>query len=306
MRTRHAMVSPVTLPIGEGSPMKSPIAAVALLATIAASAGLGQTRLFAQPPGVMQSQTPRSPFGDTVGSAAAPGQYNNGASVNGSSVGRSVQDLTPASELKPPELDLPDEPIEPYLLTKENGPFMVLARVFRGPESQRMALVLCKELRTEYGLPAYIFRKKLYPGGSNIRGVAPTVPSQVLKSDLKMPERIRTYDEAAVLVGNEKTLADQERLWRKVKQIDPTCLQKMSTPFPWRHGLITALRTTNPLVPAQYLFPHKPDRLMIMMNSGLRSIVNCRGLTACKWPNTPAARLTPSIPTPRQVPFWPT
>ena len=116
-----------------------------------------------------------------------------------------------------------------------------------GLSRSALALVLCKELRTEYGLPAYIFRKKLYPGGSNIRGVAPTVPSQVLKSDLKMPERIRTYDEAAVLVGNEKTLADQERLWRKVKQIDPTCLQKMSTPFPWRHGLITAPAHHEPL-----------------------------------------------------------
>jgi hypothetical protein len=179
--------------------------------------------------------------------------------------------------LKAPQLDLPDEPIEPYLLTKEHGPFMVLARVFRGPDAQRMAIALCKELRTDFGLPAYIFRKKENPGGSLVRGVPPTVPSQINSTNIKMPEKIRTFDEAAVLVGNMKTLADQERLWREVKTLDPKCLQKMSTPFPWRKGLSTALRTSNPYVPAQNLYPRAPDKLMVMMNGGLRSIINCPG-----------------------------
>ncbi len=70
----------------------------------------------------------------------------------------------PANGEKPPALGLPAEPIEPYLLTKESGPFMVLARVFRGPDAQRWALTLAKELRSEYGLPAYIFQQKKKPG----------------------------------------------------------------------------------------------------------------------------------------------
>ena len=41
-----------------------------------------------------------------------------------------------------------------------------------------------------------------------MRGTPPTVPSNVMAPDIKMPEKIRTFDEAAVLVGNEKTLAD--------------------------------------------------------------------------------------------------
>ena len=184
--------------------MKSPFAVMALVGTLAAGVVSGPRPLFAQGPGVTQTGTPRSPFGPTV-SAAAPGADRPVADGTG------VRELTPASELKAPQLDLPDEPIEPYLLTKDNGPFMVLARVFRGPDSQRMAIALCKELRTEFGLPAYIFRKKENPGGSLVRGVPPTVPSEVKSTDIKMPEKIRTFDEAAVLVGNERTTADQER-----------------------------------------------------------------------------------------------
>jgi hypothetical protein len=248
--------------------MKSPFAALALVGALASGAALSPAQLFAQAPGVTQSGAPRSPFGDTVG-GAGPGAER--------SLPGGVRDLTPAADLKAPQLDLPDEPIEPYLLTKDHGPFMVLARVFRGPDAQRMAIALCKELRTDFGLPAYIFRKKENPGGSLVRGVPPTVPSQINSTNIKMPEKIRTFDEAAVLVGNMKTLADQERLWREVKQLDPKCLQKMSTPFPWRKGLSTALRTSNPYVPAQNLFPRAPDKLMVMMNGGLRSIINCPG-----------------------------
>jgi hypothetical protein len=172
---------------------------------------------------------------------------------------------------------LPNEPIEPYLLSKENGPFMVLARVFRGVDAERMALALVKELRNEYNLPAYVLRTKDFPGKSLMRGTPPTVPSEVMAPDIKMPEKTRTFDEAAVLVGNEKTLADSEKLWHVVRKIKPKCLQEMSSPFGWREGLSKSYRTTNPYVPAQYLYPRTKDRLMIQMNSGLRSVVNCPG-----------------------------
>ena len=132
---------------------------------------------------------------------------------------------------------------------------MVLARVFRGVDAERMALALVKELRHEYKLPAYILRTKDYPGKSLMRGTPPTVPSNVMAPDIKMPEKIRTFDEAAVLIGNEKTLAGSEKLWHQVRKIKPKCLDEMSTPFLWREGLSRSYRTTNPYVPAQTLYP---------------------------------------------------
>ena len=55
---------------------------------------------------------------------------------------------------------------------------------------------------------------------------SPTVPSNVMTPDIKMPEKIRTFDEAAVLVGNEKTLKGSEQLWQQVRKIKPACLQQ--------------------------------------------------------------------------------
>ena len=67
------------------------------------------------------------------------------------------------------------------------------------------------------------------------------------------------------------------KLWNQVRKIKPDCLNNMSTPFKWREGLARSYRTTNPYVPVQLLYPSHNDRLMVRMNSGLRSIVNCPG-----------------------------
>ena len=63
------------------------------------------------------------------------------------------------------------------MLTKENGPFMVLAYTFRGPDAPRQALALVLELREKYHLPAYILLPKKFPGRSMIRGVPPQAPT---------------------------------------------------------------------------------------------------------------------------------
>jgi hypothetical protein len=250
--------------------MKSPIAALALFGTLAVNPVWAQTQPQDPVPGAAQPGAPRSAIG---GAANAPGGTGNRLVP----VGGGLPELTPVSDLRPPTVALPNEPVEGYLLTKEDGPFMVMARVFRGPDAERMALALVKELRNDFGLPAYILRTKDFPGRSLMRGTPPTVPSQVMVPDIKMPEKIRTFDEAAVLVGNEKTLAAQEKLWNKVKKLKPKCLEGVSSPSWWRSGLSSALRTTNPYVPAQHLFPQARDRLVVQMNAGLRSIANCPG-----------------------------
>jgi hypothetical protein len=186
---------------------------------------------------------------------------------------------TPVEAIPTPAIELPNEPIEPYLLTKANGPFMVCAETFYGPAAEKMALALCKELRNDFHLPAYILRKKDFPQHSYIRGTPPTAPSQTMNSLIKLPEKVRTADEAAVLVGDEKTLAGSEVLMHKVKKLHPKCLEGM--PMIWEHrkgaGLKRATRTTNPYVPVQYLYPQTRDKLVLQMNSGLRSIAHCPG-----------------------------
>jgi hypothetical protein len=197
-------------------------------------------------------------------------------------------------------IPLPTEPIEPYLLTREAGPFMVMAHVFRGENATRKAQALAIEMRREHNLPAYIFFVKVQPGGSNIRDVPPTADRYVKSPRLTDPELSRSVDEAAVLVGNCKTIDESEDLLKQVKKIRPRVLEATGTSFQWRNGkgLKYAMLTTNPLTPAQDIYPGKPqvihngavvdptaltqfrpkaDPLVERMNQGPHSLFKCPG-----------------------------
>ena len=154
---------------------------------------------------------------------------------------------------------LPPEPIEPFLLTKQNGPYMVLAATFRTPNATKYAQALAMELRKEHGLAAYVFFLKIHPGLSNIRGIPPTAHPAENTGHLAAPERYRKYDEAAVLVGDCKTMADSQILLRQIKHIRPKCLDAVPGVFgPRKPNLGKALLTINPLTPAQYMYPGRP------------------------------------------------
>ncbi|WP_165219478.1 hypothetical protein [Aquisphaera insulae] len=235
--------------------MNKPIAALAVLGTMAATPAWAQ---------------PGSPAGPAPRAAdVAQGHIFPNASM--------LPEPAKEDELKAHAVPLPDDPIEPWLLTKEAGPFMVLAKTFRGPDSERMALALAKELKMRHNLPAYVLRTKDFPGKSNIRGIPPTADPAVVQANVKSPEKYRTYDEAAVLVGNMKTEKDSVALLHQVKKIKPDCLNSMPKFYTWREGLSTAIRTTNPYVPAQHLYQHKHDELVVKMNRGPRSVANCPG-----------------------------
>ena len=195
---------------------------------------------------------------------------------------RSCPRPTAPDQIKPATLALPTDPIEPWLLTKEAGPFMVIAKTFRGPEAERYALALAMELRRDYR-PARLTSSapRTSRCGPTSATSPRTAPAYVNKAHLTEPEKVRSYDEAAVLVGNEKTLADSEALLHKVKKIKPKCLDEMPSIFGWRagQGLSTAIRTTNPYQPTQNLFPGRGQRdpLIAQMNGGPRSIYKCPG-----------------------------
>ena len=178
-----------------------------------------------------------------------------------------------------PVIPLPTGPIEPYMLTRQNGPFMVMAYTFRGPNAPRQALALVLELRTKYRLPAYILLPKKFPGKSNIRGVPPMTPQFAQKDDVNLPELIRTLDEAAVLVGNEKTTKDAFDLMHKIKKLHPVCIDGLPQMWHFRKGkgLSRAITTTNPFVPAEDLFPRPPDVMVASMNDGPHNIRYCPG-----------------------------
>lgn len=277
--------------------MKSKIAAVSLacfafvlIATRANAQLFGRLRKPNPPvqettPGVAPPAVPgvtnAGPGAPATPAAGVPGMTNQRApkDPNVEPSTAEVPDLVPESELEGPKIPLPTEPIEPYLLTTRNGPFMVMARTFRGPDAVRYAQALVIELRHDFHLPAYIFYPKVQPRHSLIRGVPPTASPDTMTAQLKSPERYRTYDEAAVLVGDAKTIKEQAKLLHHVKSLHPKSIEALPNIFGIKRnkGLKTALGTTNPLVPAQYLYPESTDPVVARMNSGPHSIYNCPG-----------------------------
>jgi hypothetical protein len=176
-----------------------------------------------------------------------------------------------------PTIVLPNEPVEPYLLTKDAGPFMVLAHTFRDPNAVKYAIALTKELR-ELGLPAYVLQLKDFPGRSNVHNVPPTAPNYINQPSITPPEKYRTYDEAAVLVGKCKSKDESEKLLHQVKKIKPVCLNGIPTIFHWRDkSLSRASMTTNPYIPVQMIYPPKADPLIKQMNGGPHAIGQCPG-----------------------------
>jgi hypothetical protein len=187
--------------------------------------------------------------------------------------------LTPVDELSKVQINLPTEPVEPYLLTKQAGPFMVIAHTFRGPDAVRWAQALAMELRSSHQLMAYIYFKKIKPMNSNVRGVPPTSNPEDGEGRISEPEIYRIYDEAVVLVGDKPTMKEAEDLLKFVKKIKPATLSNVPSIFPWRTGagLKNAIVTANPLIPAQELFARESDPLVEAMNKGPYSIYNCPG-----------------------------
>jgi hypothetical protein len=164
-----------------------------------------------------------------------------------------------------PTITLPPEPIEPYLITTAQGPFMILAYTFRSPYAAKYAQALAMELRQTENLPAYVYYMRIQPGGSNIRNIPPTAPGYVRTGTLTPPERYRSYDEAAVLVGNYPTIDDAEGDLKRVKKLRPQTLSgthsiwASADPRARRQGLSRAIVTQNPLVAAQRLYPGRKD-----------------------------------------------
>jgi hypothetical protein len=213
--------------------MKSSIAPLILCSALTAVPAWAQSKVSGTPSGTTSpgTATPAAPVSGGTGSTSIPPAGKNVVAANSDRPGS-----TPAEKPKAaPDVKPPDEPIEAYLLSKENGPFMVMAMVFRGPEAEKMALALCKELRHDPGLPAYILRSKdAFP----MRGNAVANP----------PGAVRHHEEVAVLVGDEKTKEATEILLKKVKSLQPKCLNDMPRTWTYQHGigLSRALRTTNP------------------------------------------------------------
>lgn len=206
------------------------------------------------------------------------------------------------SAAKPWEILIPFKRVEAkadkvYLLTEDQGPWMVLASSFAGPGAEKQAQALVLELRKKYNVEAYIHRKT-YDFTEPVVGLG--------LNPLGGPKMMRyanagKFDEIAVLVGNFETIHDPklEKLLEQIKLAHPDCLDvsknKTSTqrfvglrelhrrisPDPekkQRGPMGYAFVTRNPLLPQEYFVPKGLDPLVEQMNRDVEySLLKNRG-----------------------------
>ena len=199
------------------------------------------------------------------------------------------------------------DPQKSYILQESNGPWLIAACSFSGPNAEQQAHDLVLELRKRYQLEAFIHKKEFKlddPNGG--RENNPLAPASVRWKYKKFDHRAE-IDEVAVLVGNYQSIddADAQETLKKLKSAQPDCL-KVEDGKPTSRSLASlrtiqqdiqrqlfpsdsdkkirgpmghAFITTNPMLPPDYYAPKNGiDELVLRMNKDVaHSLLDCPG-----------------------------
>ena len=176
-------------------------------------------------------------------------------------------------------------PDKPYRLTKEHGPWLILASSFAGSGAEKQARELVLELRQQHNLEAYMYQEA-YDFTDKVTGLGLDRYGNAKKMRYANPAK---FDEIAVLVGHFASVDDPkvEKTLTTLKYAHPACLDisKNKTTTQRFIGLRelqrrvqgdqekrkkgpmgSAFVTRNPLLPQEYFVPGGIDPLVESMN----------------------------------------
>ncbi len=182
------------------------------------------------------------------------------------------------------------DPAKRYLVTPQQGPWMVMATSFRGEGAEQQAHHLILELRKEFKLEAYMHRKS-YDFSKKVEGRGIDKhgkPKQMVYN------RNLQFDEFAVLVGNFESLQsdDAQELLAKIKTMhpstfrdghDPENRQAFASLRAWQRTIQRSINPSssqkgpmgrafiirNPKLPAEYFTQNSIDPFVERLNSGV-------------------------------------
>jgi len=172
-----------------------------------------------------------------------------------------------------------------YHLTKDHGPWMIMATSFAGSGAKKQAQELVLELRKEFNLPAFV-HKQTYDFTDRFEGN--TINRYGYRKTMKYYNE-KKFDEIAVLVGHFESVDDNQvdKTRDKIRYARPECLdvsknhtttqrffglrelQRRLTPDKdkrERGPMGKAFVTRNPLLPQEYFTPGGLDPLVAKMN----------------------------------------
>jgi hypothetical protein len=185
---------------------------------------------------------------------------------------------------------------EENALTQENGPWLIVAASFSGDGSEEQSQALANELRSKYGLAAYIHQMNFKLGddrpGRGLDEYGAPVRRRYQRDEVR---------ELAVLVGDFPSVDDPQgqRILERVKTLLPDALNKdvnetaqsMAQVRKFEDALLEklgksrkrgpmakAFLTRNPLLPREYFVPKGVDPFVAKMNEGVEhSLLDCPG-----------------------------
>ena len=195
------------------------------------------------------------------------------------------------------------DPLNWYELTEDQGPWMILAASFRGPQAQRQAHELVLELRKEFKLPAYLHARQ-FDFTQRERGLGFTENGRPKVMRYQNAEKVV---DVAVLVGDFHSVEDPraQRTLEIIKYARPECLKRThrtsqelaeyrdaqraihrfllkdekKTIGPMRAAFVTP----NPMLPQEAIMPQGLDPLVVEMNRDVPfSLLDCRGAYSVK------------------------
>ena len=122
------------------------------------------------------------------------------------------------------------DPNKRYTLTDNQGPWIIMACSFSGPNAEKQARDLALELRQRYRMEAYVHKAdfKLDDPNGDVQSILASPHRYIYNQESERPREDRdgTIKEIAVVVGNFAAIddADAQRTLKKLKAADPDCL----------------------------------------------------------------------------------
>lgn len=185
------------------------------------------------------------------------------------------------------------DPSKSYELTEVEGPWMILAETFSGPEGKKRAHQLVIELRRDYNLPAYVYEE----GFDFSRPVGSFGPDQ---KPLRYANAM-SYEAYAVLVGEFDSINHPELkpTLLTLKTIQPRVFQDVSPETEvgpmaairrihqqltksdkgkTRGPMFNAFVTRNPMLPDNFTQAPEVDSFVRRLNENVEhSLLDCKG-----------------------------
>lgn len=183
-----------------------------------------------------------------------------------------------------------------FALVQENGPWLIVAATFSGQGGEEQSRALAEELRSQFGLKAYVHEMKFKQTDSSpgrgldeygapqrrrfqreeVREIAVLVGDFSTINDpvaQKTLDRIKTLQPKSLSVDAEKSAQSMAR----IRRLEDAMMEKLGKPRK-RGPMGQAFFTRNPMLPDEYFVPKGVDPFVAKMNEGVpHSLLDCPG-----------------------------